>query len=364
MKLQIKQLFLVTILLFLSLYSVSQVSKTTVEVDKRFHDFGKIKEDGGKVRAVFTFKNTGTTKLLIINAEPSCGCTVGEWTKDSIAPGKTGIVTAIFDPKNMVGIIDKTLGIYTNAQFAKVVVLELRGEVISRDRTMDDIFPYRAGNLMFDKETVDLKDILHNKKDSAFIVMYNDGQYPIKINNTSPLPEGIKVRPDKKIIDPNEEVRLFVTIDGNKFQELGFFNKAFRLITDDPEFPEKNVFIFGSIKYNFGNLSKKELKSAPKFSINSKEKDFGDQQIGSFVTTTFTITNKGKEDLKILSLKAQCHCTEPSIDKTVIKKNETATLTIKFDLMGNAGNVQKPVTIYTNDSKNPTVNVILKARLY
>ena len=48
--------------------------------------FGKIKEDGGKVRAVFIFKNTGTTKLLIINAEPSCGCTVGEWTKDSIAP--------------------------------------------------------------------------------------------------------------------------------------------------------------------------------------------------------------------------------------------------------------------------------------
>lgn len=364
MKLYIKPFCLTTILLFSTLFSISQIPKTTLEVDKRYHDFGKIKEDGGKVRAVFTFKNTGTTNLLILNAEPSCGCTVGEWTKDSIAPGETGIVTAIFDPKNMMGIIDKTLGIYTNAKYAKVVVLELRGEVIPRDRTMDDIFPYRVGNMMFDKETADLGEVLHNKKDSAFIVMYNDGQYPVKINNISSLPEGCKIRPEKKTIEPGEEVRLYITVDGNVFNDFGPFNKTFRLITDDPEYPEKPIFLLGNIKYNFGNVSKKELKSAPKFSINSKEKDFGDQQIGSFVTTTFTITNKGKEDLKILSLKAQCHCTEPSIDKTVIKKNETATLTIKFDLMGNAGNVQKPVTIYTNDSKNPKVDIILKARLY
>ncbi|MFM9945925.1 MAG: DUF1573 domain-containing protein, partial [Bacteroidia bacterium] len=113
-----------------------------------------------------------------------------------------------------------------------------------------------------------------------------------------------------------------------------------------------------------GKLSKKDIKNAPKFVIDTKEKDFGEQAVGSFVSTTFRITNKGKNDLVILSLKAQCHCTEPSIDKTVLKTGETATLTIKFDLVGHAGSVQKPVTIYTNDPKKPTVEVLLKAKLY
>lgn len=359
-----KHTFLALILLFSCTYSFSQASKTTLEVDKRFHDFGKIKEDGGKVRAVFTFKNTGTTNLVIQNAEPSCGCTVGEWTKEPIPPGQTGTVTAIFDPKNMIGIIDKTVGVYTNAQFSKVVVLELRGEVIPRDKTMDDIFPYRVGNLMFDKDMVELGDVLNNKKDSAFIVMYNDGQYPIKINNISTLPEGFKVRGEKNAIEPGEEVRLYVTVDGNSLHDFGPFNKTFRLITDDPEYAEKPLFLLGNLKYNFGKLSKKELKAAPKFSINSTEKDFGSQAAGSFVSTTFTITNKGKEDLKILSLKAQCHCTEPSIEKTVLKKGESTVLTVKFDLLGHAGNFQKPVTIYTNDPKKPTVDIVVKALLY
>ena len=145
-----KNIFFALLLLSIPFLSYSQTTKTTLEVDKRFHDFGKIKEDGGKVKAIFTFKNTGTTDLIILNAEPSCGCTVGEWTKEPIAPGKTGTVTAIFNPKNIIGIIDKTIGVYTNAQYSKVIVLELRGEVVPRDKTMDDIFPYRVGNLMFD----------------------------------------------------------------------------------------------------------------------------------------------------------------------------------------------------------------------
>ena len=359
-----KNIFFALLLLSIPFLSYSQTTKTTLEVDKRFHDFGKIKEDGGKVKAIFTFKNTGTTDLIILNAEPSCGCTVGEWTKEPIAPGKTGTVTAIFNPKNIIGIIDKTIGVYTNAQYSKVIVLELRGEVVPRDKTMDDIFPYRVGNLMFDKELVEMGEVLNDTKDSAFVVMYNDGQYPIKINNISLLPLGYKIRPEKNTIEPGQEVRLYATIDGSLFQDFGPFNKTFRLITDDPEYPEKPLFMLGHIKYNFGKLSKKELKSAPKFTIDKMEQDFGEQPVGSFVTTTFIITNKGKRDLKILSLKAQCHCTEPSIEKMILKKGESTVLTIKFDLLGHAGFTQKPITIYTSDPKKPTVDVVLKAKLF
>ncbi len=359
-----KHLYIALLLVAAPILTYSQLSKTTLEVNKRFHDFGKIKEDGGKVKAIFTFRNTGTTPLLILNAEPSCGCTLGEWTKEPIAPGDSGTVTAIFNPKNLVGIIDKTVGVYTNAQYSKVIVLELRGEVIPRDKTMDDIFLYRVGNLMFDKEMIELGDVLHNKNDSAFIVMYNDGQYPIKINNYSPLPKGYRIHAEKNTVEPNEEVRLYIIIDGSELKEFGPFNKTFRLITDDPEYSEKPLFMLGNLKYNFGDLSKKERKQSPKFKIDRKENDFGVQASGSFVSTDFKITNTGKGDLIILSLSAQCHCTEPSIAKTRLKKGESTTLSVKFDLLGNAGNFQKPISIYTNDPKNPVVEVLVRAKLY
>ncbi len=359
-----KHFFSAFLLLAYPILSFSQLTKTTLEVNKRFHDFGKIKEDGGKVKAIFSIRNTGPTPLLIYNAEPSCGCTLGDWTRDPIAPGDSGTVTAIFNPKNLVGIIDKTVGVYTNAHFSKVIVLELRGEVIPRDKTMDDVFPYRVGNLMFDKEMIELGDVLHNKKDSAFIVMYNDGQYPIKINNISNLPKGYSIRAEKNTVAPSEEVRLYVTLDGSQLKEFGSFNKTFRLITDDPEYSEKPLFMLGNLKYNFGHLTKKELKKAPKFSIDRKENDFGIQASGSFVNTQFVVTNTGKADLVILSLRAQCHCTDPSIAKTILKKGESTTLSVKFDLLGNAGNFQKPISIYTNDPKKPIIEVVLKAKLY
>jgi len=359
-----KQYFFSILFLTSSILVSAQTGKTTLEVDKRYHDFGKIKEDGGKVRAVFTFKNTGNANLVILKAEPSCGCTVGEWTKEPIPPGKIGTVTAVFNPNNLLGIIDKTVGVYTNALYSSVVVLELRGEVIPRDKAMSDIFPYRIGNLMFDKEMIELGDVLHNGNDSAYIVMYNDGQYPIKINNITSLPKGFSVRPEKNSIDPGQEVRLYSSVEGNTLNDFGPFNKNFKLITDDAEYSEKPLYIFGNLKYNFGKLSKSELKNAPKIVLDNTSKDFGEHAVGSFVDGIFKITNKGKDELKILSIKAQCSCTVSSIDKTTIQEGETVILKIKFDLVGHAGNVQKLITLYTNDPKNPTVDIQLKAKLY
>jgi hypothetical protein len=43
------------------------------------------------------FTNTGSTPLVISNVRGSCGCTVTDYTKEPIAPGKTGNVKATFN---------------------------------------------------------------------------------------------------------------------------------------------------------------------------------------------------------------------------------------------------------------------------
>jgi len=71
---------------------------TTVKFDEETHDWGTIM-DGEKMTHVFKFKNTGNEPLVITNAKGSCGCTVPEWPRDAIAPGKSGEIKVVYDSK-------------------------------------------------------------------------------------------------------------------------------------------------------------------------------------------------------------------------------------------------------------------------
>ncbi|MCZ2100238.1 MAG: DUF1573 domain-containing protein [Chitinophagales bacterium] len=69
---------------------------TTVKFEEDTYDFGTIM-DGDKVTHVYKFTNTGNEPLVISNAKGSCGCTVPEWPKDAIAPGKSGEIKVVFN---------------------------------------------------------------------------------------------------------------------------------------------------------------------------------------------------------------------------------------------------------------------------
>ena len=71
---------------------------TTLKFEEETYDWGKVM-DGDKMTHVFKFKNTGKEPLIISNAKGSCGCTVPEWPKDAIAPGKSGEIKVVFDSK-------------------------------------------------------------------------------------------------------------------------------------------------------------------------------------------------------------------------------------------------------------------------
>ena len=59
-------------------------------------DLGKVKQ-GVPATATFVITNVGTEPLIIEQANPTCGCTMGDYTKSPIAPGKTGTITATYN---------------------------------------------------------------------------------------------------------------------------------------------------------------------------------------------------------------------------------------------------------------------------
>jgi hypothetical protein len=91
------------------------------------YDFGSVVQ-GGTVDHTFKFRNTGTAPLVISNIGVSCGCTTPEWTKDPVAPGKTGTISAHFNSAGKMGMQNKVLTIESNATAGSTTV-SLVGEV-------------------------------------------------------------------------------------------------------------------------------------------------------------------------------------------------------------------------------------------
>ena len=94
------------------------------------HDFGTVTE-GQKVSFTYSVKNTGAAPLIIQNAQPSCGCTVPEWTKTPIPVGGTGFVKAEFDTKGKSGVNNKTITVTSNA-WPKTATLKFKAMVTAR----------------------------------------------------------------------------------------------------------------------------------------------------------------------------------------------------------------------------------------
>jgi hypothetical protein len=84
-----------------------------IKFDTDMHDFGEVTE-GEKVSFSFKFTNTGKGPLVITGIASSCGCTVGEYTHDTIKSGKQGDVTVSFDSWKRVGFQQKSVTVNSN----------------------------------------------------------------------------------------------------------------------------------------------------------------------------------------------------------------------------------------------------------
>lgn len=95
--------------------------KPTIAFDEYEFDFGQVEQ--GKATHTFTFKNTGKEPIVIQAVQSSCGCTVPNYSKEPVLPGKKGVVTVTY--KNA-GIISRSVTVVSNAEPARVI-LRIKG---------------------------------------------------------------------------------------------------------------------------------------------------------------------------------------------------------------------------------------------
>ena len=93
-------------------------------------DLGKIPQ-GIPAVSTFIVTNIGKTDLIIESANPTCGCTVGDYTKSPIKPGQTGTITATYNAA-AVGPIDKHMNVkFAGADDTKSI--GFKGEVLTTE---------------------------------------------------------------------------------------------------------------------------------------------------------------------------------------------------------------------------------------
>lgn len=133
-----KKLVLFAALVLLARTGFSQATATTstapksdvavAAVDKETFDFGKIKQ-GVPATHKFVFTNKGKVPMVITNAQPSCGCTTPNWTKDPIPPGAQGFVEATYNAAAP-GAFNKSISVMANVE-SGVILLHITGEVVT-----------------------------------------------------------------------------------------------------------------------------------------------------------------------------------------------------------------------------------------
>ena len=107
--------------------ATTKTAGAQIKFTEEKYDFGSIKQ-GDIVDHVFKFKNTGTQPLVISNVQASCGCTIPDWTKEPVAPGKTGMISAKFNSAGKMGMQTKVLTVDSNSAGGTTTV-SLVGEV-------------------------------------------------------------------------------------------------------------------------------------------------------------------------------------------------------------------------------------------
>jgi len=93
--------------------TVAAALKPIMAFNDTLHDFGAIHENE-IVKYDFAFTNTGKTPLIITQAAGTCGCTVPEYPKEAVQPGKNGIIKVTFNSAGKTGHQDKAVIIHTN----------------------------------------------------------------------------------------------------------------------------------------------------------------------------------------------------------------------------------------------------------
>jgi len=344
-----KKIFLVIAFFGLVSYLNSQNTKAVLSFEKKTHDFGEIKEDGGTVAYSFAFTNTGTQPLVIHSVQASCGCTTPEWTRTPIQPGGNGFVKATFDPRNRPGNFNKTITVTSNSEQSSEI-LRIIGNVMAKEKTVEDIYPRQMANIRLKSSVLSFTKVDPDASKTERLEFINSSQEPVTITFDR-IPPHLNMRVEPVTVAAGAAGAIVADFDASKKQDWGFVSDQVFLIINGVKSNDNRISVSATIEEDYSKWTAQQMTDAPVIGFSETVYDFGDIKKGEKVTHTFTVTNTGKTNLILRKINSSCGCTTTQPDKNVIPSGENANITVTFDSRGRSGRQNQSITILSNDPK-------------
>jgi hypothetical protein len=343
------------------LFGAAAYAQPKIQLLTTEHDFGTIKQEAGKQSYNFVVTNTGDVALVIENVVPSCGCTTPEWTKSPIPPNGQGKITAIYDPTNYPGPFSKTLQVHSNAK-PEVVVLVIKGEVIPREKTVEELFTWPIGAVRFESNHMAFTNIKKTEKKIRVMPIINTANEPMKIEFEG-LPEHLALKVNPETLKPGQKGLVEGTYDATKNPGWGNVSDMIRVKLNGVVQANGYYYVSANLVEDFSSLTKEEIENAPVFKVAATTVDIGTMDPATNKDVEFAFTNDGKRDLIIRHLRSTCGCTAVQQGSTVVKPGESSSIKATFNSGSYKGKVTKAIYVYTNDPKNSEVILMLNAEV-
>jgi len=340
---------------------MSQTVEPKISFNETLHDFGKFKEEDGKVTYKFEFINTGGSDLIIQNVSASCGCTAPSWTREPIAPGAKGYVAATYNPAGRPGSFRKYVTVISNSNPGSSR-LTITGEVEPKPRTIEDDYHYAMGPLRLKSNHLAFGNLKNTATEEKQLEVINNSDGDIQVAFQR-VPKHVTIKMEPSVLKPNEKGLIVATYNAPMRNDWGFVIDRMTLEINGTADRAYSLVVSANIEEDFSALSAAELANAPVLNVDDPEFEFGKINQGEKVEHTYVLTNSGKSDLRIRKVTASCGCTAVQPDKTVVPPGESVNIKTVFNSAGKVGNQNKTVTIITNDPKKSKMILWVKGEV-
>ena len=347
------------IMALMSWTAAAQEKGPVISFDKTTHDFGAFLRTAGPQTYRFMFTNTGTEPLIIQKANPSCGCTTPNWSKEPIAPGGQGFVQATYNPSGAAPF-DKTITVYSNGK-PSPVVLHIKGRVLAEPPTIEQLYPEIYGNLRFNCKDLSLARVAQGTERIDSFKMVNMGDAPVKLT-FSKLPKYLTIEQVPAQLKKDEKGLLLVKWNTAvaKPQLWGLVKNPLKVSLNGKSQPDLNLSVSALIEDDFSNLSSADYANEATILIRNVVYNFETVKQGVYVNAEYEIANIGEKPLLIRHISAECQCIKIAAP-TSVEPGETAMITV----MMNTGKEEEgrgkfyTITLVTNAPAQSVSTLIL-----
>lgn len=331
----------------------TMVQESVLKFDKEVWDFGKVEEVDGVVKHTFDFVNKGSAPAVIVDVTTSCGCATSSYTKKPIKPNDKGEVTITFNPKGRVGKFAKAIYVNTSQEGGRgEAVLEIRGSVIPRPRTIEEDFPFElSGGVRINRTHLHYGTVEQGDAVGMMVSYVNTSNRAVRVEYRVVPDEGLFYINAPKKIGAGERGDISVVADATVAKDL-YGTKRVKIVPIiDGKESAQQLSANAVVVEHFEDGAE---KSAPRAELDPAFHMFGEAEEGKRLSRSVVLRNIGESTLKVRAV--DCEGGVVSTLKSGVEIKKGAEVEFDCELVvpkGSEGIVYGRVVIVTNDPIRP-----------